>query len=45
MMVPDWRPGEDLTEAEQVLLDGAVAGALVDGGPGPYELSGMQAWS
>jgi hypothetical protein len=43
-MVPDWRPGEDLTEAERVLIDGAEAGALVDGGPGPYELTDMQAW-
>lgn len=44
MVATDWRPGDDLTEAEQVLRDGSATGALVDGGPGPYELTDMQAW-
>jgi hypothetical protein len=44
MAETDWRPGEDLTEAEQALRDGSAAGALADGGLGPYELADMQAW-
>ncbi len=44
MVATDWRPGDDLTEAEQVLCDGSATGALADGGPGPYELTDMQAW-
>src|SRR6266567_6169914 len=44
MVATDWRPGDDLTEAEQVLCDGSGTGALVDGGPGSHELTDMQAW-
>jgi hypothetical protein len=44
MVTTDWRPGDDLTEAEQVVLDGSAAGALVDGGPGSYELAAMLGW-
>ena len=40
MGATDWRPGDDLTEAEQVMRDGSEAGALVDGGPGSCELTG-----
>ena len=44
MGAADWRPGDDLTEAEQIMRDGSEAGALVDGGPGSCELTAMQAW-
>ena len=44
MGATDWRPGDDLTEAEQVMRDWSEAGALVDGGPGSCELTAMQAW-
>jgi hypothetical protein len=44
MVATDSRSGDDVTEAEQVLLDGSAAGAMVDGGPGPYELADMQVW-
>jgi hypothetical protein len=44
MVAGDWRPGDDLAEAEQVLCHAAEAGALADGGPGTAEAFVMQAW-
>ena len=37
-------PRARLTEAEQMVRDCAVAGEPADGGPGPCELTAMQAW-
>ena len=44
MRAMDWRPGDDLTEAEQIMRDESAAGALVDGGPSSCEHAAMQAW-
>ena len=39
-----WRPGDALTQAEQVMRHGAEAGTLVDGGRSSCDFAAMQAW-
>lgn len=40
----DWRPGDDLTDVEQLICRGSEAGQLVNASPGPYHFAAMRAW-
>lgn len=44
MATNDWRPGDDLTDVEQVMRSRSEAGELVEARPGPYDLAEMPAW-